>query len=54
MYFNWFWIDYGCVTIQLQEDFEIPKTILKFWTSENAEKNSPSGNASDLWQRSYL
>ena len=30
--FSWFWIDYGCVSIQLQEYFGIPKTILKFWT----------------------
>ena len=32
MYVSWFWIDYGCVSIQLQEDFGIPKIILKFWT----------------------
>ena len=32
MYFSWFWIDYGCVSIQLLEYFGIPKSILKFWT----------------------
>ena len=30
MYLSWFLIDYGCVSIQLQEDFGIPKTILTF------------------------
>ena len=53
MYFSWFWIHYGCVSINCRNILEFRR---QFWNFELQKtlKNSLSGNASNLWQRSYL